>query len=117
VTLQLKVENVSSPILISFFFFFLAHFGQAIAFVLLALTQDNRVLSVFFLTVATGFTAGVYVGTQAGFVDLAPNFSGAIFSVANCLSACLGLCGPIVIGYIVTETVSLMSECLGSVSP
>jgi len=85
--------------------FALAFFGAAIFVILLAHSTD-RYWSVFFLTMTEGCTAGAYAGVQAGFVDLAPNFSGAISSVANFFAFCLGLCGPIIIGHIVTETVS-----------
>ena len=60
-----------------------------------------------------GSTAAAYAGVHAGFVDLAPNFSGAIYSFTNFIATGLGLLGPIIVGYIVTESVSLdLTPCL-----
>jgi len=75
-------------------------------FVVLLAHSENEVLSVVLLTATVGCFAGSYVGVQAGFVDMAPNFSGAIYSIANFVSSSVGLTAPIVVGYIVTERVS-----------
>ena len=64
-------------------------------------------LSVFLLSAYLGILAASFPGVQSNFVDLAPNFSGPVFSISNFLAACLGLTGPIVVGLIVTEAVIL----------
>jgi len=67
--------------------------------------SEDRAMSVFLLTAFMGAQGAVFAGVQANFVDFAPNFSGTIFSIGNFASACLGLTGPIIVGFIVTEAV------------
>jgi len=68
---------------------------------------ESRATSVFLLVAFLTMQSAIFPGVQANFVDVAPNFSGAIFSIANFISALLGIIGPIGVGFIVTESVSL----------
>jgi len=66
---------------------------------------ESSAVAVVLLTGFMGIQSAVFPGVQANFVDVAPNYSGTIFSIANFASAFLGIIGPIGVGFIVTEAV------------
>jgi len=71
---------------------------------------ENRTVSILLLCALMGCQAAAITGVQANFVDLAPNFSGPVFSIGNFISATTGLFGPIMVGFIVTEAVSAWKD-------
>jgi len=81
-----------------------AHFGEAASIIAMS-HMDDRVWAVVFLCTFMGCTSASITGSQTNFVELAPNFAGPIFSVGNCAGSILGIVGPILVGFIVTEAV------------
>jgi len=54
-----------------------------------------------------GSIGAAYPGVQANYVDIAPNYSGTLYSMGNLLAAGATIIGPIVFGWIVTEPVGI----------
>lgn len=67
--------------------------------------KENSMLAVVLLMIAVGFNAGVNAGFFLNSMDLAPNFSGTLFSVSNCFANVISIIGPLFVGFVVTEPV------------
>uniref|UniRef100_A0A1B6CEG3 Putative inorganic phosphate cotransporter n=1 Tax=Clastoptera arizonana TaxID=38151 RepID=A0A1B6CEG3_9HEMI len=93
----------------------LAHWGGALALLILALTNPGVVMAVMLLTIAVGINAGTYMGYLTNSLDLAPNFAGLLMGITNGFSNITSIIGPIVAGVIVydEEDVSLWKIVFG----
>ncbi|XP_073982813.1 putative inorganic phosphate cotransporter [Rhodnius prolixus] len=81
----------------------IAQFGGAIALFLLAYTKADETLATILLTISVGLTAGVYNGYLTNHLDLSPNFAGTLMGITNGMSNITSICGPFIVGVIVTD--------------
>jgi len=83
--------------------------GSALILLLLYYTE-NRTLALLLLSGFMSMQAANFPGVQVNVLDVAPNFSGTIFSFATFLSSVLGIFGLFGASYLVTDSV-----CTGAV--
>ncbi|KAJ1524973.1 hypothetical protein ONE63_009825 [Megalurothrips usitatus] len=65
---------------------------------------SSKAMSVALICLSMGFFGSSFVSTQANFLDLAPLHTGPLYSVGNMMAATLGMLGPQIVGFIVTDT-------------
>lgn len=73
--------------------------------IIISYTTDS-VTVVVLLTVAVGLNSGICVGYLVNYIDLAPNFAGTMMGIGNGSGMIIPLFAPLVVGAIVTESVS-----------
>ncbi|KAJ8679909.1 hypothetical protein QAD02_015696 [Eretmocerus hayati] len=76
----------------------------ALALILLCLTKTtDTVIILAMITVSVGLTSAACSGPPLTPIDLAPNFSGPIMAMDNCIENCLCLFAPYVCGIIIQD--------------
>lgn len=78
--------------------------GPAICLISLGYIKNVNVAMVM-LTAALTLECGINSGSFINPMDLSPNFSGFITGFALATGNIVGICGPILVGYIVTDKV------------
>uniref|UniRef100_A0A224XGP8 Putative inorganic phosphate cotransporter n=1 Tax=Panstrongylus lignarius TaxID=156445 RepID=A0A224XGP8_9HEMI len=81
----------------------IAQYGAAISLLALAYTNADAIGAVTLLTIAVGLNAGIYTGFLTNHLDLSPNFAGPLMGITNGLSNVTSICGPLIVGLIVTD--------------
>ncbi|XP_044737451.1 putative inorganic phosphate cotransporter [Chrysoperla carnea] len=79
----------------------IGEFSPALALVAASYTGCNPVLTVALLTMGIGFNGGVYSGFKINHLDISPRFAGILMSITNCMSNLVGICAPIIAGYLI----------------
>lgn len=69
------------------------------------MSKDNPTAGVALLTVAVGINGGIYSGYMVNHIDLSPIHSGILMGISNFLASLNSIMGPLVTGWIVTESV------------
>ena len=59
--------------------------------------MDEKYTSYAFLIVTQSFYGAVQSGVQCSYSDVAPNYSSALNTVGNCISAVAGIAGPLIV--------------------
>lgn len=67
----------------------------------------DRVFSVTIITIALTLNGGVTAGYLSNGLDIAPNFSGTIFGMANTLSSFGGFLSAYMVGVLTNDNVSV----------
>ncbi|KAL7301522.1 hypothetical protein TKK_0005956 [Trichogramma kaykai] len=67
------------------------------------LRTQNRYALVLVLVLSIGLTAGTTCGFLINYMDLTPQFAGAIMSVTNVTGTLMGIASPLACGYIITD--------------
>lgn len=70
-------------------------------------TREQANLAVFLLTFTVSISTTMHLGWQVNHIDLAPNFAGTLVSLTNCAANVCSIIAPLVVGFVVTDTVSL----------
>lgn len=86
----------------------IAHWGGALALIILYLFETSATGAIILLTAALGLNSGVYTGFITNHMDLAPNFAGTLIGITNSLSNVTSILGPLLVGFIVTDNVRLL---------
>lgn len=68
---------------------------------------DNVIGNIVLLSVAIAAASGQAIGSSLNHIDLSPNHAGLIYGITNTTISFIGLISPIVIGSIVTDSVSI----------
>lgn len=68
---------------------------------------DSADLAVILLTVAVGANSATFLGSFVNHIDLSPNFAGTMMGITNCAANVMSIIAPLVVGVIVTDTVSV----------
>ncbi|KAF4517149.1 hypothetical protein B566_EDAN006448 [Ephemera danica] len=82
----------------------IAHYGSAIGLIVLGFVNADPAMAVAILTISVALSSGTMIGYQVNYIDLSPNFAGAIISIGNAISNIMSIIGPLVVGFIVTDT-------------
>lgn len=85
------------------FFIFAAVLGPAIMMSFQAIWGDSAAFSITILTSAMLFNGAVTAGYLANGLDIAPNFSGTIFGMANTLSSAGGFISTYMVAALTNE--------------
>lgn len=83
-----------------------AHWGGALALLLLYLFDTTVTEAIILLTVALGLNSGVFTGFLTNHIDLAPNFAGPLMGLTNSIASLTSILGPLLVGFMVTDSVS-----------
>jgi hypothetical protein len=70
-------------------------------------TTDSTA-AVALLTLAVGVNSAAYLGFQLNHIDLSPNYAGTMMGITNCLANIMSIVAPLLVGFIVTNEVSLL---------
>lgn len=89
----------------------LAHWGGALALMPLYLFDTSVTEAVILLTATIAVNSGVYTGFFTNHLDLAPNFAGTLLGITNSVASVTAILGPLLVGFIVTDTVSFFLLC------
>lgn len=84
----------------------IAHWGGALGFLFLSLFDTSVVGTMLLITATLGLNAGVYSGFFSSHMDLAPNFAGTLMGITNSFGNVASIFGPLLVGFIVTDSVS-----------
>lgn len=84
----------------------IAHWGGALSLMALCLDTSTTV-AIILLTTAVGLNSGVIPGFMTNHIELAPNFAGTLMGITNSLSNITSILGPLLVGFIVKDNVSL----------
>lgn len=79
--------------------------GPTICLIVLGYNNENVVFAMIILTAALALECGVNSGSFINSLDLSPNYAGFISGVISTLGNIVAICGPILVGYIVTDKV------------
>ncbi|XP_042858594.1 sialin-like [Penaeus japonicus] len=77
-----------------------AHYGPAVALVVMCFVDCNSTLAVVVLCVAVGVCGSAYSGNALTEQDIAPNLTGTLVGLTNTISAIMGFAAPSVTGAI-----------------
>lgn len=69
------------------------------------LREDQSSLAVGLLVILIGVNSAAYLGFLTNHIDLSPNFAGILMGVANCMANFMGVIAPLLVGFIVTDSV------------
>lgn len=84
----------------------IGHYIPMLALIALAyVPKEQAQLAVGLLTVAVGINAATYLGFQVNHIDLAPNHAGVLMGITNCAANIMSILAPLVVGFIVSESV------------
>ena len=81
-------------------------YGPGAALIWLAFVGCDRISAVVALTLAVGLNAGVQLGFQNNFNDIAPNYSGTLYAISNTIAQAWGFVSPFVTGEVTNGNVS-----------
>ncbi|TGZ68384.1 hypothetical protein CRM22_004290 [Opisthorchis felineus] len=81
--------------------------GIGLGLLLVGYTGCSRIVSVMIFATAIGLMGSASSGFAANTVDLAPQFSGVITSLTNCVATLPGIFGPMLVGYVTKDSSSL----------
>uniref|UniRef100_A0A0K8VMD7 Putative inorganic phosphate cotransporter n=1 Tax=Bactrocera latifrons TaxID=174628 RepID=A0A0K8VMD7_BACLA len=70
------------------------------------LREDQSSLAVGLLVILIGVNSAAYLGFLTNHIDLSPNFAGILMGVANCMANLMAVVAPLLVGFIVTDSVS-----------
>lgn len=73
-------------------------------------TAEDVVGNIVLLSVAVAAASGQSIGSSLNHIDLSPNHAGLIYGITNTTISLIGLLSPIVIGSIVTDSVSIQGK-------
>lgn len=76
---------------------------------ILSYTADHAIVSIVLLTLAVGTNCGVNIGYLVNHLDLSPNFVGYLMGITTCASNLMSILGPIFVGWVVTDEVSVQN--------
>lgn len=65
--------------------------------------QYDKTAAVFFYTLAMGFMGAFYTGVQANFLDLCPNYSGALMGLVSGTGGVCGFLAPYLTAQLTTK--------------
>lgn len=68
-------------------------------------SKSQAHLAVGLLTLAVSINAATYLGFQVNHIDLAPNHAGVLMGITNCAANIMSIIAPLVVGFIVSESV------------
>jgi len=83
----------------------IAHWGGALALISLYLFDTSVTGAIILLTTALAVNSGVYTGFLTNHLDLAPNFAGPLLGITNSISCITSILGPLLVGFMVTDSV------------
>lgn len=69
------------------------------------MSQDQPIGAMALLCLAVGIQGGVYVGYIVNHIDLSPVQAGVLMGIGNFLGSLNSIVGPLIVGWIVTDTV------------
>lgn len=81
---------------------------SAIFTVLIWYAGYNRAYAVVYFTLAMGAMGGFYTGAQANFLDLCPNYAGALMGLVNGTGAVCGFLVPYLTGILTTGVLNII---------
>lgn len=86
--------------------------GPMIALISLAYVTsvDHAALAVALVTVAVGINASTYLGFQINHLDLAPNHSGTLMGITNCMANICSIIAPLLVGFVLHDPVSYLFD-------
>lgn len=90
-----------------------AHWGGALTLLLLYLFDTTVTQAIILLTAALALNSGVFTGFLTNHIDLAPNFAGTLMGLTNSIAALTSVLGPLLVGFIVTNSVSDVKRIKG----
>lgn len=70
------------------------------------MTRAQSDLAVILLTFTVSISSATHLGFQVNHIDLTPNFAGTLVGITNSASQVASSIAPLVVGYVVTDTVS-----------
>lgn len=85
----------------------IAMWCPAICLIILGNINNNIYSAIILLTVGVGLNAAINSGYIMNHVDISPNFAGPIMGVCHGIGNTLSIIGPMFVGYIVYDIVSL----------
>lgn len=88
----------------------IAHWGGALALFSLYFFGTSVTGAMILLTTALAVNSGTTTGFFTNHLDLAPNFAGTLLGITNSLSSITSILGPLLVGFIVTDSVSYESK-------
>lgn len=71
-------------------------------------TKEQSNLAVVLLTISVAVNSSAFVGYLINHMDLSPNFAGTLMGLTNCVSNIMSLLGPLFVGFIVTDAVTII---------
>lgn len=74
------------------------------------LSTDQADLAIVLLTLTVTISTVTHFGFQANHLDLSPYFAGTLMGIANSASNVMSVIAPLVVGYIVTDTVGVKNK-------
>ena len=87
-----------------------AHLIPGILLVGLTFVGCSPTLSVVIITASLGFNGASTITNLQNHQDLAPNFAGALYGIANCIGSTTGFITPAITAYFTKEHVSIKKK-------
>ncbi|XP_017779301.1 PREDICTED: sialin [Nicrophorus vespilloides] len=100
---QLRKSNKLSVTCIRKSFVLFSHIVPGIFLLAETAIGCDAILSVTFITLALGFNGASTITNLQNSQDLAPNFAGTIYGIANCIGGTTGFITPMLTGYLTEE--------------
>ena len=84
--------------------------GAALGFIILVLWNTRSVTAATSILIVTvSLNAAVHLGFLTNHLDLSPNFCGTLMGLTNSLSSIASIVAPLTVGWMVTDTVCIIS--------
>lgn len=84
--------------------------GPAICIIILGYITENTTFALLILTAANGLESGTGSGAFINEMDISPNYCAFIAGINFSLGTLFSICGPMLVGSIVTNKVCVLSN-------
>lgn len=101
-------KNLLTNTVIRKFFCLFSHIIPGALLVLLVYAGCSTVLSVTLITLSMGFNGAAALTNLQNHQDLAPNYAGTLYGIANCIGSTAGFFTPMITAYFTKDAVSLI---------
>ncbi|KAL1518097.1 hypothetical protein ABEB36_001772 [Hypothenemus hampei] len=96
-------KNIMSKTSLRKYFIIVSHIIPGLLLILQAFTGCNVTWIVTLIVLSLTFNGASTITNLANSQDLAPNFAGSLYGIANCIGSTTGFISPMVVGYLTAE--------------
>lgn len=107
-------RKLMSTTVIRKFFCLFSHILPGVLLVLLVYAGCSTALSVSLITMSMGFNGAATLTNLQNHQDLAPNYAGTLYGIANCVGSTAGFFTPMITAYFTSSGVNILIIILNS---